>query len=68
MVPPFVGVAVKVTEVPAQTGFADAAIDTLTGSKGFTVMVKLFDVAGLPVGQIALEVSTLVTASLFTGA
>ena len=67
MVPPFVGVVVKVTDVPAQTGFAVAAIDTLTGSNGFTVMVTVLDVAGLPVGQVALEVSTQVTASLLTG-
>ena len=62
-----VGVAVKVTEVPAQTGLFEAAIDTLTGSIGFTVMVTVFEVAGLPVGQVALEVSTTVTASLFAG-
>ena len=63
-----VGVAVKVTEVPAQTGLAEAAIDTLTGSSGFTVMVTVFDVAGLPVGQVAFEVSTQVTTSLLVGA
>ena len=51
------GVAVKVTEVPAQTGFADAAIDTLTGNNGSTVMVTVFDDAGLPVGHVALEVN-----------
>ena len=62
-----VGVAVKVTEVPAHTGFAEAAIETLTGSSGFTVMVRVLEVAGLPVGQVALEVSTQVIASLFTG-
>ena len=56
--PPLVGVAVKVTEVSEQTGFADAATDTLTGSNGFTVMVMVFEVAGLPVGQVALEVKT----------
>ena len=56
--PPFVGVAVKVTEVPVQTGFAEAATDILTGSNGFTVMVTVFEVAGLPVGQVALEVKT----------
>ena len=56
IVPPFVGVAVKVTEVPAQTGFAEAATETLIGSNGFTVMVTVFDVAGLPVGHVALEV------------
>jgi hypothetical protein len=62
-----VGVAVKVTEVPAQTGLAEAETDTLTGSSGFTVMVTVFEVAGLPVGQVALEVKTQVTASLFAG-
>ena len=65
--PPLVGVAVKVTEVPAQTGLAEAAIDKLTGSSGFTVMVTVFDVAGLPVGQVALEERTQVIASLLTG-
>ena len=65
--PPLVGVAVKVTEVPAQTGLAEAETETLTGRLGFTVMVTVFDVAGLPVGQVAFEVSTQVTASLFAG-
>ena len=55
------------TEVPAQTGFAEAVTDTLTGSNGFTVMVTVFDVAGLPVGHVALEVRTQVTASLEIG-
>ena len=62
-----VGVAVKVTEVPAQTGFAEGAIITLTGRFGLTVMVIVFDVAGLPVAQVALEVSTQVIASPLTG-
>ena len=57
----------KVIEVPAQTGLFEAAIDTLTGNCGFTVMVTVFEVAGLPVGQVALEVSTQVTASVFAG-
>ena len=65
--PPFAGVAVKVTEVPAQTGFAEGAIDTLTGSCGFTVMVTVLDVAGLPVGHVAFEVRTQTIASLFEG-
>ena len=59
--------AVKVTEVPAQTGFADGATDTLTGSSGLTVMVTIFDVAGLPVGHVAFEVRTQTIASLFEG-
>ena len=67
VVPPLVGVAVKVTDVPAQTGLADGATDTLTGSSGFTIIVRVFEVAGLPVGQVALEVRVQVTRSLFAG-
>ena len=66
-VPPFEGVAVNVTEVPAQTGFAEAAIETFTGSIGFTVMVTVFDVAGFPEGQVAFDVSWQVIASPATG-
>jgi hypothetical protein len=58
---------VNVTEVPAQTGLAEAATDTLTGRLGFTVMVTVFEVAGLPVGQVALEVKTQMTRSLLAG-
>ena len=45
-----------------------AAILTLTGRLGFTVMVSEFDVAGLPVAQVAFEVSTQVTTSVFARA
>jgi hypothetical protein len=38
------GVAVKVTEVPSSTGFAEETIETLTASNGFTVIVIVFDV------------------------
>ena len=55
------------TEVPAQTGFTEGVTDTLTASSGFTFMVTTFEVAGLPMGQVALEVSTQTTASLFDG-
>jgi hypothetical protein len=58
-----VGVAVKVTEVPAQIVVAEAAMLTLTGKFGFTDMVMAFEVAGFPVGQVALEVSTQVITS-----
>jgi hypothetical protein len=58
-----VGVAVKVTEVPAQMVVAEAAMLTLTGKFGFTVMVMAFEVAGLPVAQVALDVSTQVITS-----
>ncbi len=62
-----VGVAVNVTDVPEHTGFADAAIETLTGRFGFTVILIVFEVAGLPVGQVAFEVRTQETASILTG-
>ena len=57
----------NVTDIPEHTGFAEAAIETLMGRFGFTAMVMVFDVAGLPVGQVALEVSTQETASLLAG-
>lgn len=58
-----VGVAVNVTLVPAQMVF-DPAIETLTGRLGFTVIVIAFEVAGLGVAQVALEVITQVTTSV----
>ena len=36
---------------------------TDTGKFGFTVIVKILDVAGLPVAQVALEVRTQVIVS-----
>jgi len=65
VVPPLVGVAVKVTFVPEQIVVAEAEILTLTGRLGFTVMVTVLEVAGLPVAQVALDVNTQVTTSLF---
>ena len=62
-----VGVAVMVTGVPVHTGLADGATVTLTGSNGLTVIVTGADVAGLPVGQTAFDVSTTVTTSPFNG-
>jgi hypothetical protein len=54
-----VGDAVKVTDVPAQMApDGDAAMVTLAGSNGFTVMVIALDVAGLPVAQVAVDVIT----------
>ena len=66
-VPPFTAVAVNVTEPPEQTGFAEAVMVTLTGNTGFTVIVRVFDVAGLPVAQVALDVSEHVTVFPFAG-
>jgi hypothetical protein len=59
--------AEKVTEVPAQTVVADAEIDTLTGRFGLTVIVTVFEMAGLPVAQGVLEVNWQVIASAFSG-
>ena len=42
---------------------ADAATVTLTGLLAFTTVLMVFDVAGLPVTQAALEVITQYTAS-----
>ena len=56
-----VGVAVKVTDVPAQIVVADAPMLTLAGKAEFTIMLIAFEVAGLPVGQVALEVRPHVT-------
>ena len=39
----------------------------VTTGAGITAIVIALDVAGLPVGQTTLEVSTQVTASRFTG-
>lgn len=61
------GVAVNVTEVPVQTGFADATIETLTGKTGFTTIVTRLDVAGLPERHEPLAVSVHDNASLFSG-
>jgi hypothetical protein len=56
-----VGVAVKVTEVPVQIApEGTAAMLTLAGRFGLTVIVIAFDVAGLPVAQVAFDVITTV--------
>ena len=53
--------------MPAQTGLAEAAIETLTGRFGLTVMVSEAEVAVLPVAQVALEVKVQEIASAFAG-
>jgi len=52
------GVAVKVTFVPEQMVVAEAAILTLGVTFAVTVIVIVFDVAGLPVAHPSLDVST----------
>jgi hypothetical protein len=61
-----VGEAVNVTFVPEQIGFDEAAIETLAGRFGFTVIVTVFDVAGLPVTQLREDVITQYTVLPFT--
>ena len=61
-----VGVAIQVTGNPEQTGFGDAVMLTETGRSGLTVMLIVFDVAGLPVGQVAVEFKMHETRSPFT--
>lgn len=63
--PPLVGVAVKVTEVPAQIFVEEAEILTVGVALGVTVMVMLFDVAEVGEAQLALLLRTTLTTSLF---
>ena len=49
------GIAVNVTDVPAQTGFAVGEMELLTGRFGYIVIVIRFDVAGLFGVQIVFE-------------
>jgi hypothetical protein len=64
-VPPLVGVAVNVTEVPEQIVEDEAAIETEGVTAELTVIVTEFDVAGLPETQVPLEVIIQVTTLLF---
>jgi hypothetical protein len=53
------GVAVKVTEVPEQIApVGTAAMPTLAGRRGLTVMETVFEVAGLPEAHAKLDVIT----------
>ena len=63
--PPLVGVAVKVTEVPAHIApDGTAAILTLTGRIGLTVITTSLLVAGLPAKHgVAFEVISAVILS-----
>lgn len=56
----------NVTLVPEQMVVDDAETLILTGRFGLTVMVTAFEVAGLLVAQVALDVKIQVTTSLFT--
>jgi hypothetical protein len=65
-VPPFTVAEVKVTCVPEHTVIADAEVVILTGSSGFTVIVRPFERAGEPEGHRLFEVTVQVTRSPFT--
>jgi hypothetical protein len=67
VVPPFIGVAVKVTDDPGQKGLDDAAMVTPAGRFELTIIVIMFDVAGLPSGQAILDVNIHDTKSPFDG-
>jgi hypothetical protein len=62
-VPPFVGVAVNVTDVPEQIVVLDAEIETDGFKLLTTLIVRLLDVAVELLEQFAFEVSTQVITS-----
>ena len=55
------------TDSPMQKGFDEAAMETLTGKFGLTIIVTGLLIAGLPVVQVSEEVSVQVITSLFKG-
>jgi hypothetical protein len=63
VVPPLVGVAVKVNELPEHVGFDPdvRAMDTEGVTFAFTVTVIAFDVAVVGLAQASLDVITQVT-------
>jgi hypothetical protein len=66
-VPPFTGVAVKVSVLPMHTGFEEAEIVQLTGEGINTIIEMIFDVVGIGIPQDKLEVRTHFTLSPFIG-
>ena len=61
------GLAVKVTAVPGQNGLVSVEMETPTGRLVLTVIVMMFDKAGLPVIQDADEFRRQETWSPFAG-
>ena len=58
--------AVNVTDTPVHiVPDGEAAIETPAGRFGLTVMVIAFEVAGLPVTHVRLDVMTTVITSAF---
>jgi hypothetical protein len=58
--PPFVGVAVKVTEVPEQTVLASAAIETLAVTEGVTNICTVANVPKQDPPSVAVNVNIAV--------
>ena len=54
------------TEPPAQNVVGPPGVIVAVAGIGFTVIVMVFDVAGLPVAQVALDVNCTLIASPFT--
>ena len=65
MVPPFVVVAVKVTDWPLQIFVLDAEMEIVGVKEGFTVIVMLFDVTELGFTQANELVMVTFTTSPF---
>ena len=59
---------VKITGIPAQTGFADGEMVMLTGFRGLTIICMVLDVAGLfDMHTVIEEVKMQDTRSPFNG-
>ena len=54
------------TEPPAQNVVGPPGVIVAVAGIGLTVIVMVFDVAGLPVAQVALDVNCTLIASPFT--
>ncbi len=63
VLPPFVGVAIKVTEVPAQMVVADAVIPTAGVRVAITDIVMVLEFAIVGKAQVAFDVRTTCTTS-----
>jgi len=67
LAPPLIPLAVNVTGLPWHDGLEEAPILTLTAREVLTVIVIELDVAGLPVVQVAFDVSLQLTTSPLAG-
>jgi hypothetical protein len=65
--PALVAVAVKVTNVPVHTGFAEATIEIPTGIMADTAMVIALEVWGLLTGHGSPDATSHLTMSLLAG-